>query len=202
MYMDGVENETPEGAYIPAAQSPGRFMSIAARTRSAPASITPQIREAVRSVDPDLPIYFVSSLEESIRQNNWHYSVFGGLFMVFGFVALFLAAVGLYGVMSFSVSRRTREVGVRMALGAEARDVLRLILRQGMTQLALGLGLGLFVAFGLARLLGIILFGVEPYDPTVFATILVVLASAALAACLVPALRATRVDPIEALRAE
>ncbi|MGH7481982.1 MAG: ABC transporter permease [Longimicrobiales bacterium] len=202
LHMGGAQNEEPQGAYIPTAQAPARFMSIAARTRAAPLSITPQVRAAVRSVDDDLPIYFVETLNVAIARSNWHYGVFGGLFMVFGFVALFLGAVGLYGVMSFSVSRRTREMGVRMALGAEARDVLRLILRQGMLQLAVGLAFGVLIAFGLARLLTILLFGVKPYDPAVFASIIVVLGAAALAACMVPALRATRVTPIEALRTE
>ncbi|MGH7477456.1 MAG: ABC transporter permease [Longimicrobiales bacterium] len=202
LYMAGIENEEPAGLYIPVAQTGARFMSIAARTQGAPNLLGPQVREAIRSIDPDLPIYFVQPLDEAIRANNWHYGVFGGLFMVFGAVALFLAAVGLYGVMSFAVSRRTREVGVRMALGAEARDVLRLILRQGMVQLAVGMVLGLGLAFGLGRLLAMALFDVQPYDPAVFTAISAVLASAALTACLVPALRATRVTPVEALRAE
>ena len=154
------------------------------------------------ATDPALPIYFVNSMDGVIQQSSWFYGVFGGLFMVFGFVALFLASVGLYAVMAFSVRRRTQEVGVRMALGAEGRDVLRLILRQGMTQLAVGAVIGLGLAWWLARALRVILFRVEPTDPLTFATILVTLALTGLLATIVPARRATRVDPAWALRYE
>jgi putative ABC transport system permease protein len=122
--------------------------------------------------------------------------------MVFGFIALFLAAIGLYGVMSFSVSRRTREVGIRMALGAEARDMVRMILQQGAWQLGTGMILGLALAAGVEQLARVILFEVQPRDPTIFGSVVGVLAVTGLAACLVPAMRATRVDPLVALRSE
>jgi ABC-type antimicrobial peptide transport system permease subunit len=119
---------------------------------------------------------------------------------VFGGVALFLAAVGLYGVMSSSVRQRTREMGVRMALGAQVGDVRTLVLRQGLLQLTIGLVLGLAFALGVSNLLQILLFEVEPRDPTIFLSIGIVLTATAVSACLVPAIRATRVDPMHALR--
>jgi putative ABC transport system permease protein len=128
--------------------------------------------------------------------------VFGTMFMMFGAIALFLAAIGLYAVMSFSVSRRAREVGIRMALGAQARDVIRMIFGQGVLQIGIGVVAGLAFATTLAQFLSVILFQVQPRDPVIFAGVAVVLAVTGLAACLIPALRATAVDPLTALRAE
>ena len=115
------------------------------------------------------------SLDEQYRLDTWFFRAFGTLFVAFGFAALALAVVGLYGVMSFSVGQRTREIGVRMALGAEARSILRLVLGQGALQLATGILLGLGFAAVLSRGLGILLFGVEPWDPAVFAVVVVTL---------------------------
>lgn len=154
------------------------------------------------AVDRDLPIYWVWTMADAIARGTWFYRVFGTIFLLFGVVALFLASVGLYGVMAFSVSRRTQEVGVRMALGAQSRDVLKLIFRQGMTQLAIGLVLGLLLAAALSRGLEVILFQVQPWDPVIFLLIIGVLALTSLAAWLVPARRATRVDPLVALKYE
>jgi ABC-type antimicrobial peptide transport system permease subunit len=153
-------------------------------------------------VDADIPLYWVDTLDARIDESTWFYTVFGTLFMVFGVAALFLASVGLYGVMSFSVSRRTSEVGIRMALGARADQVLSLILRQGLGQIALGLALGLGLAVLLARGVRILLFQVSPSDPLVFASIAALLGLTGLVASLVPARRATRVDPLVALRSE
>ena len=122
--------------------------------------------------------------------------------MIFGLIALFLASVGLYAVMSFAVSRRVREVGIRMALGAQGSDVIRMIFGQGAGQLAMGLALGLALAAGVAQLLTILLFDVQPRDPAIFGSVVLVLAITGIAACLVPARRATRVDPLVALRAD
>jgi putative ABC transport system permease protein len=203
MHLTGIENEDPEGVYIPATQSPRRFMSIAALGRGGdPLGLTVPVRDAVAAVDPDIPLYFVNTLSGRIREQTWFYTVFGSIFMVMGFVALFLAAIGLYGVMSFSVSRRTREMGVRMALGASGRDVLGLILRQGVLQLAIGLTIGVALAAGVSQLLSIVLFGVEPRDPVIFALIVAVLSAVGVIASFVPARRATRVDPMVALRYE
>ncbi len=202
MYLGSIENQRPDGYYVPLAQEPPQFASLAVRTAGAPMAITAAVRDRVAVVDADLPLYWVRTMAQFIAENNWHYQVFGSLFMAFGVAALFLATVGLYGVMSFAVSRRTQEIGVRMALGANGRSVLNMVLRQGLWQIGIGLMFGLAFAAGLSRLLTIILFGVEPWDPGVFATVVVALSGAALLACLVPARRAMRVDPMVALRYE
>jgi ABC-type antimicrobial peptide transport system permease subunit len=134
-----------------------------------------------------------------IDRQTFFFSVFGKLFMAFGFSALFLAAVGLYGVMSFAVAQRTQEMGVRMALGAEGRQLVGLVMRKGAVQLATGLGLGLALAVLAAGRLQIILFEVNARDPAVFATVLFTLAGAGLLASFIPAKRVTRVDPVSAL---
>ena len=203
LHVSGVENEDPEALYLPLAQDPQRFVSILARgPGDQPLALTHAVRAAVEGVDSDIPLYFVDTLAGRIAGNNWFYNVFGGIFMIMGFVALFLAAIGLYGVMAFSVSRRTREMGLRMALGAQGRDVVRLILRQGVSQLAIGLGIGVALAAGVSQLLSAALFQVEPRDPLIFSAIVAVLALTGLAASWIPAVRATRVDPNVALRCE
>jgi len=202
MWLDGTENEDPEGVYVPYSQAPERYMSVVIRTRGEPGAMTAPVRDLVASIDPDLPIYFVKTLQERIDEDTWFYRVFGTIFMIMGFVALFLAAIGLYGVMAFNVSRRTREMGVRMALGAEPRSVVGLVLRQGLIQLAIGVMIGTAGAYFLAGLLKMLLFQVAPTDPVVFGGTLAVLIASGVAASLIPARRATRVDPMVALRYE
>jgi putative ABC transport system permease protein len=202
MYVAGLDSQNEQQAvYTPLAQGGARFMSVVARVRGGdPLLATQPVRDAVLAVDADLPIYFVQTLQKAIDDNHWFYMIFGSLFMVFGAAALFLAAVGLYGVMSTSVSQRTREMGVRMALGAKSGDVLRLVMRQGLVQLAIGLTLGLALALGVSNLLQMLLFEVNPRDPVTFIAIGAVLSMTAAAACFVPAARATRVHPMQALR--
>jgi putative ABC transport system permease protein len=202
MYAGGLNGDADHQAiYTPVAQGGARFMSVAARVRGGdPLALSQDVRDAVLAVDPDLPVYFLQTLQKAINDNNWFYMVFGSLFMVFGGAALFLAAVGLYGVMSTSVRQRTREMGVRMALGARGGDVRRLVMRQGLVQLAIGLVLGLGLAVAVSNLLQMLLFEVDPRDPMIFLGIGVVLTATAVTACLIPALRATRVDPMHALR--
>ncbi|MEE8521506.1 MAG: ABC transporter permease [Gemmatimonadota bacterium] len=203
LHMDGPENEEPWGIYVPITQTVPRFAFIVAQTDGAPMAVTPQVRDAVLAIDQNLPLYWVRTLREGIYQNVWFYYVFGTLFMIFGGVALFLATVGLYGVMSFSVSRRTKEVGVRMALGAEGADVVRMVLRQGLLLIGIGLLFGLLIAVGLGYLLGgLILFDVEPFDLTNLALIALVLTATSMVASFIPARRATRVNPVVALRYE
>ena len=188
--------------YVPLSQNHSSFASLAVQTTGNPMAITQQVRQTVISLNPDIPIYFVYSMEEAFARPTWFIRVFGTMFMIFGFIALFLASVGLYAVMSFAVSRRVREVGIRMALGAQGRDVVRMIFGQGAWQLGLGLVLGLGLAYGVANLLTILLFDVQPRDPAIFGSVVAVLAAAGMAACFLPARRATRVDPLVALRAD
>lgn len=194
-------DEDPAGYYVPLAQSDRSFMSMAIQVEGGnPLSITPEVRAAVRSVHPDTPIYWVRDMSEVIHQGTWAYDFFGGLFITFGLAALFLASVGLYGVLAFSVSRRVREMGIRMALGANAGDVIRLVLREGMLQTAVGLAIGLALALATSAVLSAFLFGVRPRDPAVFTTIVGVIIAVGLLASYVPAHRATRVDTMVALR--
>ena len=200
VFVGDNENPWAPAFFVPFAQAPTPFASMAVRTAGAPMSITPQVRDAIASLDNDIAIYWVYSMEEALARPTWFVRVFGTMFMIFGVIALFLAGIGLYAVMAFSVSRRTREVGIRMALGAKSGDVIRLIFGQGMLQLAIGLALGLLMAAGVSQLLTLILFDVQPRDPMIFGGVIAVLASAGLLACFLPALRATGVDPVVALR--
>jgi putative ABC transport system permease protein len=197
------DEDDPAGYYVPLAQRDRRFVSIAVQVAGgAPLSITPEVRNAVRGVDADLPIYWVRDMPEVMRQETWFYDVFGSLFIVFGVAALFLASVGLYGVLAFSVSRRVQEMGLRMALGAEGKDVIRLVVREGAIQLGIGLTLGLGLAAAVSRVVALLMYDVEPHDPTVFGAIVLTIGLVGITASLIPALRATRVDPIVALRYE
>jgi putative ABC transport system permease protein len=188
--------------YVPLSQRHSNFVSLAVWTSGPPLAMTQAVREAVASLNPDIPLYWVYSMVDAAARPTWFIRVFGTMFMIFGVIALFLASVGLYAVMSFSVSRRVREVGIRMALGAQGHDVIGMIFRQGVWQLGIGMVLGLGLAAGVAQLMRVILFQVQPRDPAIFAGVVVVLAVTGLAACLVPARRATRVDPLVALRVE
>jgi ABC-type antimicrobial peptide transport system permease subunit len=172
--MEGFDsgNDDPAGYYVPLAQSDRSFLSMAVQVQGGnPLSITQEVRAAVRSVHSDTPIYWVRDMPEVIRQGTWFYNLFGGLFITFGLAALFLASVGLYGVLAFSVSRRVREMGIRMALGANARDVIRQVLREGMLQMVVGLAIGLGLALATSRVLATFVFDVQPRDPAVFTTI-------------------------------
>jgi predicted permease len=203
--MEGVgdtDPNPPAGVYLPLAQSNLSFASLAARTEGSPLAITADVRQQVAAADPDTPIYFVGTLRARIDEDLWFYAVFGTLFAVFGGAALFIASVGLYGVMSFSVSRRMLEMGIRMALGAEGAQVRRLIVRQGMMQIALGLIMGAGLALLVARGLSVFFLDAQPWDPATYALVFAVLALTGFTASSVPAQRATRVDPSLALRSE
>ena len=189
------------GVLIPLTQDRHGFVSIAVRAPNA-MNLTPQVRAAVASLDADVPIYSVSSMSDVVDQSVWHIRVFGALFMVFGVAALLLAAIGLYAVMAFSVSRRAREVGIRIALGARTSHVLRLVFRQGIIQLAIGMTLGLGLGALVSQGLGAVLFEVQPRDPATFAAVVSLLTVAGLLACYIPARRAAKVDPLSAMRTE
>jgi putative ABC transport system permease protein len=201
--FSGDPERPQEPAYYAAmSQHYGSFVSIAVETAGEPMALTSAVRGAVTALNPDIPLYWVYSMDEALARPTWYIRVFGTVFMILGLIALFIAAVGLYAVMAFSVSRRTREVGIRMALGADARDVVGLVFRQGAWQLGLGMVLGLGLAASVAQLMRVILFEVKPRDPGIFGGVVAVLAVSGIVACLIPARRATRVDPLLALRSE
>ncbi len=199
----GSPSSVPDGFYLPFTQSDPSFMNVLARPVSgAPLALAPTLREAIRGLDADLPLYDVKTVATQIYESSWFYQVFGSVFIVFGAAALFMASVGLYGVLSFSVSRRTQEMGIRMALGAGSSQVMKMVLRQGGLQIVFGLLLGLVMAAGVSSAVGALMFEVNPRDPVVFGAVVVVILIVGLAASLVPARRATRVDPMVALRSE
>ena len=201
-YTGDTEHPRAPMFFVPLSQRHSRFVNLAVLTAAAPASAANAVREAVTQLDADVPIFEVLNMQEAIARPTWFIRIFGTMFMIFGFIALFLASIGLYAVMSFAVSRRTREVGIRMALGARGSQVLGLIFRQGAWQLGIGITVGLGLAAALAQFTSIILFDVNPRDPVVYGGVVLVLVVVGLAACLVPARRATRVDPLVALRAD
>ncbi len=162
-------------------------------------ALTSRVRETVASLDSNLPIYDAISMTQVIRAQTWFYRTFGTLFMAFGFVALFLASVGLYGVMSFSVKQREREMGIRMALGAYNGKLIRLAMRRGLTQLAIGITLGIGLAMALTVPLAPILYGVNARDPVIFAAVVLSLVLTGLLATFIPARRVTRINPAVAL---
>jgi ABC-type antimicrobial peptide transport system permease subunit len=156
----------------------------------------------VQAVNKEIPIYRVYTLDEVVAHSFWERTFFGKMFMIFAAMALFLAALGLYGVMAYSVRQRTQEIGVRMALGAQAADVLRLVTGEGMRLIVVGLAIGSAGAFFLTKLLQSDLEGISPHDPLSFSIVLVVLFLAGLLACYLPARSALHLDPVEALRYE
>jgi putative ABC transport system permease protein len=183
-------------------QVPHASASVAIRTIGDPSSAAQPLRALVASLDPDLPVYALARMSDVLAQSRWYIRVFGGLFMVFGVVALALASIGLYAVLAFSVSLRERELGIRMALGAGVTDVVRLIIADGAVQLAIGALIGVTLGIGAARLARTVLFGVQANDPALVAVVIATLAVAGFAASIVPALRATRSDPVRSLRSE
>ncbi len=188
--------------YIAQFQDPDSFMSVMLRTKGDPHRYVDAARNAVMSVNKDVPIYRVQTMEEVVRESFWERRFFGSLFTVFAALALFLAAIGLYGVMAYSVRERTQEIGVRMALGAQMRDVLQLITGQGMRLIALGLAIGVVAAFFLTKLLEGSLTGVSTHDPLSFVVVAVVLSAVGLLASYLPARTAMQLNPVDALRYE
>ena len=165
-----------------------------------PLRFTDPVRRVVAELDPDQAPSEIRSLEKAIDDEAWFFYVFGALFTAFGAAALFLAAIGVYGVMAFSVTRRTHEIGVRMALGADRRDVVRLFMRQGALQVGIGLAIGVTLAVPLSRGLGFILYRVDTRNPAMFVLVAALLATTGLIATFIPARRAARVDPMVAMR--
>jgi putative ABC transport system permease protein len=188
--------------YLPYAYGPWRTMSLVARVRGDPATFGPTLRRAISEIDPTLPLFEIQTMTELTRLSYWDKRLYGLLFGSFAIIALLLAGIGVYGVMSYAVSQRTHEIGVRVALGAQLRDVLSMVVRRGVVLTVMGLAIGLVGAFALTRVLSGVLFGVSPTDLASYVGISLVLFIVAVVASYVPARRAARVEPAVALRYE
>jgi ABC-type antimicrobial peptide transport system permease subunit len=206
LIMEGIgnNNASPVGYYIPIAQSDvANGVRIAVRGGGGdPAALTSLVRSAITSLDPDLALYEVATMQRVIDRQTTFYTIFGTFFMAFGICALILAAAGLYGVMSFAVTQRTREMGVRSALGARGAQLIYLVMRRSIVQLAIGLFLGLALALLGSGALQPVLYHVNPRDAVVFAVVVATLGSASLVASFLPARRVTKIDPVVALVSE
>jgi predicted permease len=209
--QQGLDRPAPPMVFVPIPQVSDKLMatirtftsaSFAVRTTVEPASLIPAIKREFASLDATLPLSHISSMEElasrSVASQRFNMLLLGA----FAVLGLLLAAVGIYGVMSYTVAQHTREIGIRVALGAQRSDILKLVVGRGMALTAIGIAVGVFGSFALTRFIASMLFGVKATDPATFASIALLLASVALFACLVPARRATRVDPMIALRYE
>ncbi len=202
-YLEGdVFVLAPEAIYVPLAQRSASVVNLMIHTRGDPLQITARTREIVADLDQDLPISQVNTLAETIRAGMIFFNIFGAMFTVFGAAALFLASIGLYGVLSFSVNQRRHELGLRVALGASPVSVVRLVLGQTGLQLAIGMVIGLGLSILLGRGLSFVLFGVAATDLSVLGGVAALLSITSVVACVIPARRATRVDPIVAMRAD
>jgi putative ABC transport system permease protein len=200
--LNGVEPDAPMEMYLPLAQEPQRSLALAVRTPGDPLAAVTAVERAIHSLDKDLPVFSIRSMDQLLGNSlaqRWLTLV---LLASFALLALLLASIGIYGVIAYSVRQRTHEIGVRIALGAQAGDVLQLVLKHGMKLALLGMAIGLVSAVVLTRWMTTLLFDVKPIDPLTFAAITVLLMLTALLACWIPARRATKVDPMVALRSE
>jgi putative ABC transport system permease protein len=192
--------------YLPYVQAPATFLmqdiTFVLRASADPLTLASAARRAIQAVDPDLPVFDVASMDHLVYRSASAPRFNAALLGIFAALALVLAAVGIYGVMSYTVLQRTHEIGVRMALGAQEGDVLQQIVLQGMLLAAGGITAGVAGAWAVTRYLSSLLFGVRPTDPMIFTLAPLLLATVALVACLIPARRATKVDPMVALRYE
>lgn len=188
--------------YMPATQKPARFMSLAVRGRGDPRDLAPAMRQALLDTDPDLALYWVRTLDEAMLLKTAGFRIVGTMFVVFAMVALVLASAGLFGVLAFHVGQRTREIGVRRALGADNARILRLVLRASGSQVLVGVALGMALLPFVGRNLGVLLLEMSPYDPGIYALVVAAMLLVAVLATLAPTLRAVRIDPAAALRYE
>jgi putative ABC transport system permease protein len=188
--------------FVPHAVRPWRFMNVVARTKANPEALASTIRQIVLDIDPNQPLANVETMDSYIAQSVWGNRFNSVLFGVLAAVALILASIGIYGVINYSVSQRTHEIGIRMALGAESGNVLGLIVRQGAKLACIGIFIGIPLAYGLTKLMASILYGVDPGDPITFAVTCIILGGVAILASYVPARKAAKVDPMVALRYE
>jgi predicted permease len=198
----GLERPMRPGVYVPLVQTPSRTMTVAIRTIGDPAAITPAARALIREMDPDLALYRVETMEQSLRKSLTQRSLYSWLLGVFAGIALVLALGGTYGVTSYLVSQRTREIGIRVALGARRADITATIMRGSIAIVGAGVVLGTIASLAAARGIADRLFGVSPHDPRVLSAALAILAATALLANWLPARRAARIDPMRFLRAE
>jgi putative ABC transport system permease protein len=196
-----LDMEIRKSVYLPHLQIPVSGMSLVVQAKN-PASLVGALRGQIREMDPDLPVVDLMMMEEVVSQSVWQNRLYAILFSAFAVIALLLAAVGIYGVMSYSVTQRTQEIGIRMALGAQLKDVLQLVVTGGLVLSLIGVAVGIAGALALTRLLRTLLFGVTPTDAVTFIAVSLVLLFVALLACYIPARRATKVDPLVALRYE
>ena len=199
---DWLSEEQRPQLYISYSQSPGLFATVVVRTKVEPMSLSQAVREAVWKVDKDQPVWKVRTVESLLAYNVSDKRFLMLLMVIFAALALTITAIGLYGVVNYTVGQRTHEIGVRMALGARAGDVLRLVISQGMRLAVLGVGVGLIASFALTRFIQSLLFGISATDPLTFTSVAALLGGVALLACYIPARRATKVDPMIALRHE
>ena len=203
IWRNNMDDSPPlPGAFVPYRYAATQNTGFTIRTSGGPAALTASIRGEIRSADPALAIFAIRTMEEVRTMGFWQYRLFGYMFGIFGAAALFLAGIGVYGVLSFSVSQRTQELGVRVALGAQRSDVLRLVVRQGITLALIGVAVGVVGAFGVTRVIASLLYNVTPSDPLSFVGVALFLTAIAFVASYLPARRATTVDPIVALRNE
>ncbi len=199
---DGVRESAESAYYLPYAQMPARGQEILIKTAGDPVSIVPAIRAEINALDPGIPLVRLTTLDDRIAQAVGEPRFQTSLLLVFSGIALVLAAVGIYGVLSYSISLRTHEIGVRISVGASRYDVLRMVIVEGMTLAAVGIALGLIGSFLLTRLMATTLFQISPHDPATFAGVSLMMITVTFFASFIPAGRATRVDPIVALRNE
>jgi putative ABC transport system permease protein len=199
----GQQNEMyPPLVYIPFRQGPTAGFNVIARSSMPREKLTAELRAGLQDVDPDLPLFNIAGMDDLIAQRSWPFRVFGTLFLTFALLALLMSSVGIYGVTSYGITQRTQEIGVRMALGASTKQVMWMVLRQGLIRIGLGLGIGLIAAWAMSRVLAVLLFQVTATDPVTFTSISLLLAFVTVIACFVPARRAMSTDPAVALRRE
>ena len=200
--QDSSRSITDQLIYLPLQQNPQSAIWVALRTNVPPSSLATPLRHETQMVDENLAVSGVDTLESLLALRTWPWRIFGSMFTIFSFIALVLATVGLYGLIAHSVSQRTKEFGVRVALGASPRAILRLVFVQGMRQLAIGMTIGLVAALAVTRAAKGVLIGVSTTDPITFGTVTLVLVAVGAVACMIPGRRATRVDPVVSLRNE
>jgi putative ABC transport system permease protein len=199
---DDIDQPPPPIVYVPASQRPSREMTFMVRVIGDPLAHVTTARAAIAAYDADVPVYDVESMEQLLAEDIQGTSVLSSLTTTFGILALVLAAVGIYGMLAYVVAHRTREMAIRIAVGARSLDVIRHVVGGGLRFVVIGLVLGLAVSLPLANVLRGVLYGISASDPATYAVVAAVLIGSALLACLVPARRALRLDPVVALRAE